>query len=29
MDLFRRQPDGRWSIARYIAFTTRPNMLLP
>ena len=29
MDLFRRQPDGRWSIARYIAFTTRPNKLLP
>lgn len=28
MDLFRRQPDGRWSIARYIAFTTRPNKLL-
>ena len=29
MDLFRRQPDGRWSIARYLAFTTRPNKLLP
>lgn len=29
MDMFRRQPDGRWSIARYIAFTTRPNKLLP
>lgn len=29
MDLFRRQPDGRWSIARYVAFTTRPNKLLP
>jgi len=29
MDVFRRQPDGRWSIARYIAFTTRPNKLLP
>jgi steroid delta-isomerase len=28
MDYFRRQPDGRWSIARYIAFTTRPNKLL-
>jgi steroid delta-isomerase len=28
MDLFRRQADGRWSIARYIAFTTRPNNLL-
>jgi len=21
MDIFRRQPDGRWSIARYVAFT--------
>jgi len=29
IDIFRRQPDGRWSIARYIAFTTRPNKLLP
>ena len=29
MDLFRRQSDGRWSIARYVAFTTRPNKLLP
>ena len=29
MDVFRRQPDGRWSIARYIAFTTRPNKLPP
>ena len=29
MDFFRRQPDGRWSIARYIGFTTRPNKLLP
>jgi uncharacterized protein (TIGR02246 family) len=28
MDIFRRQPDGRWSIARYIAFTTRANKLL-
>lgn len=28
MDIFRRQPDGRWSIARFIAFTTRPNTLL-
>jgi hypothetical protein len=26
--VFRRQPDGRWSIARYIAFTTTPNSLL-
>ncbi len=29
LDIFRRQPDGRWSIARYIAFTTRANKLLP
>lgn len=28
MDVFRRQPDGRWSIARFVAFTTRPNALL-
>lgn len=28
MDFFRRQPDGRWSIARFVAFTTRPNALL-
>lgn len=28
MDIFRRQPDGRWSIARFVAFTTRPNALL-
>jgi steroid delta-isomerase len=28
MDVFRRQPDGRWSIARFIAFTTRANRLL-
>ena len=28
MDFFRRQPDGRWSIARYIAFAPRPNKLL-
>ena len=28
MDLFRRQPDGRWSIARFVAFTTRANRLL-
>ena len=25
MDVFRRAPDGVWSIARYIAFSTRPN----
>jgi len=29
IDIFRRQPDGRWSIARFIAFTTRANKLLP
>lgn len=28
MDIFRRQPDGRWSIARFVAFTTRANALL-
>jgi uncharacterized protein (TIGR02246 family) len=28
MDICRRQPDGRWSIARFIAFTTRANKLL-
>ena len=28
MDVFRRAPDGVWSIARYIAFTTRPNAVL-
>jgi uncharacterized protein (TIGR02246 family) len=28
MDFFRRQADGRWSIARFISFTTRPNKLL-
>lgn len=28
MDFFRRQPDGKWSIARFVAFTTRPNRLL-
>lgn len=28
IDIFARQPDGRWSIARFIAFTTRPNRLL-
>lgn len=24
-DIFRRQLDGRWSIARFIAFGTQPN----
>jgi len=28
MDVFRRAPDGHWSIARNIAFTTRPNAVL-
>jgi uncharacterized protein (TIGR02246 family) len=28
IDIFRRQPDGRWSIARFIAFATAPNELL-
>ena len=27
-DVFRRQPDGRWSIARYIALSTAPQRLL-
>ena len=27
-DMFRRQADGRWSIARFVAFTTRANKLL-
>ena len=28
MDVFHRQPDGKWSIIRFIAFTTAPNALL-
>ena len=28
MDMFRRQADGRWSIARFVAFTNRANKLL-
>ena len=28
IDVLRRQPDGRWSIARFIAFTVAPNELL-
>jgi steroid delta-isomerase len=28
MDIFERQPDGRWSIAGFIAFTSRVNKLL-
>jgi uncharacterized protein (TIGR02246 family) len=27
IDIFRRQTDGRWSIARFIAFTTRQNQI--
>ncbi len=25
MDIFKRQPDGRWSIARFLSFTITPN----
>ena len=25
MDIFKRQPDGRWSISRFLSFTLRPN----
>jgi steroid delta-isomerase len=28
IDIFRRQPDGQWSIARFNAFTTQMNKLL-
>jgi uncharacterized protein (TIGR02246 family) len=28
MDVFKRQPDGRWSIARFISFSVTPNKLL-
>jgi steroid delta-isomerase len=28
MDIFRRQPDGKWSIDRFLSFTTTPNKLL-
>ena len=28
IDIFKRQPDGRWSIARMATFTTRPNKIL-
>jgi len=28
IDVFRRQPDGRWLIARMAALTMRPNRLL-
>ncbi len=26
LDIFRRQPDGRWSIARFMAFTVDPDL---
>jgi ketosteroid isomerase-like protein len=29
MDIFRRQPDGRWSIARFVAFTPDPQAGTP
>jgi uncharacterized protein (TIGR02246 family) len=28
IDIFKRQPDGRWSISRFATFTTRPNKYL-
>ena len=28
IDIFRRQPDGEWSIVRFIAFTKSPNKLI-
>ncbi len=28
MDIFKRQPDGVWSIARFISFSIRPNKVL-
>jgi uncharacterized protein (TIGR02246 family) len=28
MDIFRRQPDGKWSIARFISFGVTPNKVL-
>lgn len=29
IDIFRRQSDGQWRIARYLSFTNRPNKNLP
>ena len=29
IDIFRRQPDARWSIARYIAFSNSPSTIVP
>jgi len=28
IDIFKRQPDGRWSIARFMSFSTAPNTVL-
>lgn len=28
MDIFRRQPNGKWSIARFISFSITPNRVL-
>ena len=28
IDVFKRQPDGRWSIARFMSFSTTPNTVL-
>jgi uncharacterized protein (TIGR02246 family) len=28
IDIFKRQPDGRWSIARFMSFSTAPNKVL-
>ena len=29
IDIFKRQSDGKWRIARYLSFTNRPNENLP
>ena len=29
IDIFRRESDGKWRIARYLSFTNRPNKNLP
>ena len=29
IDIFKRQSDGQWRIARYLSFTNRPNKNLP
>ena len=28
MDIFKRQPDGKWSISRFISFSATPNKVL-